>query len=95
VSQVLVGKVLVNNIGYYLWGRYITKLDECVHFSDEINVFEATANGAAVASKTVAAVIGCYIAFLSLLAFINAVLSWLGGRVGFPELSFEVRTLYN
>jgi len=70
-------------------------LDEIkLSHSDEINVFEATANGAAVASKTVAAVIGCYIAFLSLLAFINAVLSWLGGRVGFPELSFEFMCSY-
>ena len=59
--------------------------------SDDSNVFEAAANGAAVASKTVAAVISCYIAFLSMLALINATLSWLGGRVGFPELSFEVR----
>ena len=58
--------------------------------SDDINVFEAAANGAAVASKTVAAVVSSYIAFLSMLAFINESLSWIGGRVGFPELSFEV-----
>jgi pyrimidine nucleoside transport protein len=61
---------------------------------DDVNVFEAAANGAAVASKTVGAVIACYIAFLSMLAFINATLSWLGGRVGFPELSFELMCSY-
>lgn len=58
--------------------------------SEEVNVFEAGANGAAVAAKTVSAVVASYIAFMSILAFINATLSWLGGRVGFPELSFEV-----
>ena len=55
-----------------------------------MNVFEAAANGAAVAGKTVATVGGCYIAFLSILAFINATLSYIGARVGHPELSFEV-----
>jgi len=61
---------------------------------DDINVFEAAANGAAVASKTVGAVVACYIAFLSMLAFINACLSWFGGLVGFPELSFELICSY-
>ena len=62
--------------------------------SDDVNVFEAAANGAAVAGKTVATVGGCYIAFLSMLAFVNATLSYIGARVGHPELSFEV-TLNN
>jgi len=61
----------------------------CLCYSDDINVFEAAANGAAVAAKTVGAVVSSYIAFMSILAFINATLSWLGGRVGFPQLSFE------
>ena len=58
--------------------------------SGETNVFEACANGATVAGKTVAAVMVNYIAFLGLLAWINATLAWLGERVGYPELSFEV-----
>jgi pyrimidine nucleoside transport protein len=62
--------------------------------SEEVNVFEAGANGAAVAAKTVAAVVSSYIAFMSILAFINATLSWLGGRVGFSELSFELICSY-
>ena len=53
-------------------------------------MIEAAANGAAVAGKTVAAVTVNLLAFLSVLAFINATLSWIGGRVGYPELSFEV-----
>lgn len=54
---------------------------------------EAIANGSAVAGKTVMAVLVNYIAFLGLLGFINSTLSWLGGRVGFSELSFGVRFL--
>lgn len=51
---------------------------------------EAGASGASVAGSTVVAVVVNFIAFLGLLAFINATLSWFGGRVGYPELSFEV-----
>ena len=54
-------------------------------------MFEACANGAAVAGKTVAAVVTNYIAFMALLAWVNATLSWIGGRVGYGELSFEVK----
>ena len=53
---------------------------------------EAAANGSAVAGKTVVAVVVNYIAFLGLLGFINATLGWFGGRVGYPELSFDVKT---
>lgn len=69
------------------------RVQSCLLFtcSEETNVIEAGANGASVAGQTVVAVLVNFIAFLSLLAFINATLSWIGGRVGFPELSFEVR----
>ena len=60
--------------------------------SEETNVIEAGANGASVAGQTVVAVLVNFLAFLSLLTFINTTLSWLGGRVGYAELSFEVRT---
>jgi nucleoside permease NupC len=30
------------------------------------------------------------IAFLAMLEFVNAVLSWFGGFVGYPEFSFQV-----
>ena len=63
---------------------------------NERNVFEAFANGVAVAGKTAGVVIMNYIAFMAMLSFLNATLSWLGERVGHPELSFEVRsTLLN
>ena len=59
--------------------------------SPEINIFEAASNGCSVAAKTVAAVISNFIAFLAFLAWINSVLSWIGGMVGHEELSFEVK----
>ena len=62
-------------------------------YRNDINIFEAAANGAAVAGKTVGTVIINYIAFLGLLAWINAILFWLGDMVGFPYLSFEVNLL--
>ena len=38
----------------------------------------------------VSSVLACYIAVMALLSFLNATLEWLGVRVGFEELSFEV-----
>lgn len=55
-------------------------------------MFEAAANGSAVAGRTVMTVVVNYISFMSILYFVDATLSWFGGRVGFPELSFEVST---
>ena len=53
---------------------------------------EAASNGAMAAVKVVASVAANLIAILGLLAFLDATLSYLGGRVGFPELSFQVIT---
>ena len=52
-------------------------------------MFEACANGASVAGKTAAIIVVNYIAIISLLAWLNATLNWLGGRVGHSEFSFE------
>lgn len=57
---------------------------------EDVNIFEAAANGCSVSAKVVASVVACYIAVMSLLAFVNATLMWLGVRVGLEELSFEV-----
>ena len=64
-------------------------------FRDEVNVFEAGANGAAVAGKTVVAVVVNYIAFLALLSWVDAVLWYFGSRVGYDDLSFEVKSEKN
>ncbi len=53
-------------------------------------MFEAAANGSAVAGKTVLNVVVNYISFMSLLAFVDATLWWIGERVGFSGLTFGV-----
>ena len=51
---------------------------------------EAAANGSAIAGRTAFTVVVNYISFMSMLAFIDATLSWIGERVGYPEVSFGV-----
>jgi hypothetical protein len=53
-------------------------------------VIEAAAQGASIAIGLVANIGANLIAFFAFLAFINAILSYLGSLVLYPELSFEV-----
>ena len=58
-------------------------------------MIEAASAGASQSVKLVANIAANLIAFISLLAFINATLRWFGARVGleppnYPELTFEV-----
>lgn len=57
----------------------------------ESNVLEAASNGATDAIALVANVAANLIAFLSVLAFINATLSWLGELVDIQGLTFQVK----
>ncbi|KAG8144967.1 hypothetical protein E2320_013358 [Naja naja] len=61
---------------------------------EEKNVLEAAGNGASVSVGLVANVAANLIAFLAVLAFINAALSWLGGMVNLPQLSFQLICSY-
>eukprot|EP00057_Strongylocentrotus_purpuratus_P007004 XP_011661478.1 PREDICTED: solute carrier family 28 member 3 [Strongylocentrotus purpuratus] len=56
---------------------------------EELNVIEAAANGASQAIPLVLNVAANLIAFLSLLALVNALLGYFGGLVGYPQLTFE------
>ena len=60
------------------------------HHSAEKHAFEACANGVLLASTTVAALLMNHIAFLSMLAWFNATIAWLTGRVGYPDTTFGV-----
>ena len=62
-------------------------------FRNEKNVIEAAAQGASIAIGLVANIGANLIAFFAFLSFINAILSYLGGLVLYPELSFEVSPL--
>ncbi|XP_077982817.1 solute carrier family 28 member 3-like [Glandiceps talaboti] len=54
------------------------------------NIIDALAGGAMAAVPIVVNVAANFIAFLAILEFLNATLSWAGGMVGHPELSFEL-----
>ncbi|XP_032089013.1 sodium/nucleoside cotransporter 2 [Thamnophis elegans] len=61
---------------------------------EEKNILEAAGNGASAAVGLVANIAANLIAFLAVLAFIDAALSWLGGMVGLPQLSFQLICSY-
>jgi len=88
--------IAVAKLSYPETEESVTKRQEDVQLEkgDETNVIEAAANGSAIAAKTVTAVVINYISFMSILAFINAFLSWVGNHLGYPELSFEVICSY-
>lgn len=51
---------------------------------------EAASSGAVTAIKLIAYVVVNLIAFISLLAFVDFLLSFMGSRVGHPEVTFQV-----
>jgi len=53
-------------------------------------VIEALSSGAMTSIKIIASVTVNIIAFIAMLSFINAVLTWFGNRVGIEELTFQV-----
>ncbi|XP_010619431.1 sodium/nucleoside cotransporter 1 isoform X7 [Fukomys damarensis] len=61
---------------------------------DAQNLVEALSSGAAASVKVVANIAANLIAFLAVLAFVNAVLSWLGALVDIPGLSFQLICSY-
>ncbi|KAM9858619.1 solute carrier family 28 member 3-like [Aulostomus maculatus] len=58
------------------------------------NVLEAASHGASSAVALVANIVVNIIAFLALLAFFDSVLSWLGGMLDCPQLSFSLICSY-
>ena len=56
----------------------------------EGNIIEAAASGAANAIALVANIAVNLIAFIAILYFINATLTWFGQRVGIEELTYQV-----
>uniref|UniRef100_A0A087XEH5 Sodium/nucleoside cotransporter n=1 Tax=Poecilia formosa TaxID=48698 RepID=A0A087XEH5_POEFO len=61
---------------------------------DEQNILEAVSSGASASIGLVANIAANLIAFLAILGFINSALSWLGGMVGYPEITFELICSY-
>ncbi|XP_076847210.1 sodium/nucleoside cotransporter 1 isoform X2 [Brachyhypopomus gauderio] len=60
----------------------------------ERNILEAASSGASASIGLVANIAVNLIAFLAILDFINAALRWLGGMVGYPQVTFELICSY-
>ncbi|XP_076978444.1 sodium/nucleoside cotransporter 1 [Tamandua tetradactyla] len=63
-------------------------------YGEAQNLLDAASSGAAVSVRVVANIAANLIAFLAVLAFVNAALAWLGGMVDIPELSFQLICSY-
>ncbi|XP_068168346.1 sodium/nucleoside cotransporter 1 [Antennarius striatus] len=61
---------------------------------DERNILEAASSGASASIGLVANIAANLIAFLAILGFINSALSWLGGMVGYPAITFQLICSY-
>lgn len=72
------------------WGQ-ASKMALNPNNRDAQNLLEAASSGAAMSVKVVANIAANLIAFLAVLAFVNAALSWLGAMVDIQELSFQVQ----
>ena len=59
-------------------------------FRTATNILEALAVGSTIAIKMIAYIVVNLIAFMATIAFLDAVLAYLGARVGYPYLSFQV-----
>uniref|UniRef100_A0A7N6A1Y5 Sodium/nucleoside cotransporter n=1 Tax=Anabas testudineus TaxID=64144 RepID=A0A7N6A1Y5_ANATE len=65
-----------------------------VDCGNEQNILEAVSSGASASIGLVANIAANLIAFLAILAFINQALSWFGGMVGYPEVTFQLICSY-
>ncbi|XP_060035459.1 sodium/nucleoside cotransporter 1 isoform X2 [Erinaceus europaeus] len=63
-------------------------------YGDSQNLLEAASSGATISVKVVANIAANLIAFLAVLAFINAALAWLGSLVDVQGLSFQLLCSY-
>lgn len=81
------GIAFFSNISWYM-GVHVST----VIYRKERNILEAAAAGASSSIKLVANIAANLIAFLAMLEFVNAVLSWFGSFVGYPEFSFQVKS---
>ncbi|ROL43206.1 Sodium/nucleoside cotransporter 1 [Anabarilius grahami] len=70
--------------------KFTSKSQIKVDSGGEQNVLEAVSSGASASIGLVANIAANLIAFLAILDFINATLRWLGGMVGYSDVSFEL-----
>lgn len=66
----------------------IKKKKNC--FSKDTGLIDAASKGATAAIPLVLSIIANIVAFVSFIALINSLLSWVGSLIGYEKLSFEV-----
>ncbi|XP_061102975.1 sodium/nucleoside cotransporter 1 [Conger conger] len=74
--------------------KFKTEGEIKVDSGGEKNLLEAASNGASASIGLVANIAANLIAFLAILDFINAALRWLGGMVGYPDITFQMICSY-
>lgn len=65
----------------------------CVFRETSTNVIEAASSGATSAVGLAVTIVVNLMVFISLMSFLDGVLSWFGGLFDFPQLSFSVTPL--
>lgn len=65
----------------------------CLLRDDSTNVFEAASRGATSAVGLVVTIVVNLMVFISLMTFLDSILSWFGALFDCPQLSFSVRLL--
>ncbi|XP_072760726.1 solute carrier family 28 member 3 isoform X2 [Anoplolepis gracilipes] len=58
--------------------------------SEDTSILDAATNGALAALPIVLGIIANIVAFVAFIAFVNGMLSWFGGLVGYEELTLEI-----
>ncbi|XP_070514228.1 uncharacterized transporter YutK isoform X2 [Cardiocondyla obscurior] len=58
--------------------------------TSDTSILDAATNGALAAMPIVLGIIANIVAFVSFIAFVNGMLSWFGGLVGYEQLSLEI-----
>ncbi|CAK6951053.1 sodium/nucleoside cotransporter 1 [Scomber scombrus] len=86
----------ISKLSYPETEKSLFKSDKNIKIAcgDEQNILEAASSGASASIGLVANIAANLIAFLAILAFINQALSWLGGMVGYPDITFELVCSY-
>jgi nucleoside permease NupC len=73
---------------------YLIKYSHHKLYRKEANALDAAAQGASNAVFMVINICANLIAFLAFIAFLNGVISWMGGLLGAPYITFEVSQRY-
>jgi CNT family concentrative nucleoside transporter len=90
----LIAKILVPETGKPFDVPSLADLNETVDSARPGSFVEAIANGASIGLKVMLNVIAALIAFIGLIALLNAILAAVGGLAGFPQLSMELILAY-